>query len=159
MSNKEPTERLVASLAEGATNGIPDEKEEQENYKIKVSIWGCTDLFSEWLSKWRKRENTLPTQQGTSLDEKDRTGSSTCKSRDTWPIQQGACLDEKDTNGSSTCKSFPGVTFLSGLFGKDDGGSEANVQGTSKTRRAKRKGKPFLIILSLFLTLSLYFQA
>ena len=123
MSNKEPTERLVTSL-KGAPNKIPVEKEQQEdhkNAKEKGSSWGFTYSLSEWLCKWQKREVT-------------------------WPVQQGACLDEKDTNGSSTCKSFPGVTYLSGLFGKDDGRSEANVQDTIKTRRAKRKGKPFLII-------------
>lgn len=145
VSNKEPTERLVTSLEEGAPNGIPVEKEEQEdhrNAKKKVSSWLSRYSLSGWWSRW---ENTLPTQQGTSLDEKDRPGSSTFKRRDTWPTQQGACLDEKGTNGSSTYKSFPGVSYLSGLSGKDGGSSEANVHCTNRTRRAKHKGKAFYL--------------
>ena len=98
---------------EGSSSKIPVEKIEPADSKEDegVSKWGFTYSLSEWLNKWRKKE-------------------------DNSSMPQAAPLDKKVKTESSTTKSF----LLESLFGKGDASCEATVHRASKTRTAKPKG-------------------
>ena len=114
-------QRLPTS-EEGLPNEIPVKKEEQSDNKEKVSRWGFNFSLPEWLSKWRKRGDASPMQQGSQMAEEGKTES-------------------------PSIKSSPGVSF-SRLSGKGDSDCERSVHGTSETRRARPKGR-FVICCSL----------